>query len=495
METPVTIIIKTHFKEQLNLWIRGNKWLLILKVIVTMIGAFLLGLIVNPSQFFTPTEIVLFIVLQAIVISWLQTLLNIYQKLFSLNDLTFPFLTGIHKSSIILAISFINTVKNAIIGLGISWYFSAAHLALAPFYFVAFLICSFLSFLLAILFALFSTRFIKSVKWLIVFVFVIQIILLLFIFGVALTKIDVVTVPLIIYFVVALFILSFIYVKPNVIDRFYMISVDYFNKISQTSNKGKERISFVKMIKNPIVFKDVILLFANPITKIRFYVWIAAQVAILFMIEQKGLSFLIDYLPLSQSHEEWFAFQISLITTFLLFGEIPISLFHLDKGIIQWYIFTGVNGSKLFLSKAVLGFCILLVPSLLTISMYVLFLDLPIKSFVLIIAITFLSLLSLVITTLSISLFDINIESYSKPSESSMITEQIPQTNITYLSLLVGFLFLFIFYKYMFTSPTLGITDFITAIACNFLSAIIYRFSINRFEKKVTKYKTIGNDA
>ncbi|WP_461202031.1 hypothetical protein [Anoxybacillus sp. TBDG-1] len=495
METPVTVIVRTYFKEQMNLWRIGNKWLVFLKAITVIIGALLLGFIVNPSQLFTPTEIVLFIILQAVVISWLQTVLNIYQKLFSLNDLTFLFVTGINKSSIILAISFINAVKNAIIALGISLYFSTAHLALALFYFVVFFICSFLSFLLAILFVLFSTKFIKSMKWLILFVFVIQIVLLFSLIGVALTKMNVVTVPLVIYFVIALFALFFIYVKPNVIDRFYMISVDNFNKIPQTSHNGKERVSFVKMIKSPIVFKDAILLLVNPITKIRFYVWIIVHVSILFMIEQKGLSFLIDYLPLSQSHGEWFVFQISIITTFLVLGEIVISSFHLDKGVVKWYIFTGVDGRKLFFSKAILGFVILLVPSLLIITVYVFFLNLSIRSFVSIIMITFFSLLSLVITTLSISLFDINIEVYSKPSESSVITEQIPQTNITYLSLLVGFLLLFIFYKYMFISPSLGITDFIIAIACNFLSAIIYRLSMNRFENKVMRYRTVGNDA
>ncbi|MED0658303.1 hypothetical protein P4S75_13525 [Anoxybacillus ayderensis] len=494
METPVAVIVKTYFREQMNLWRIGNKWLFFLKAIAIVIGALLLGFIVNPSQLFTPAEIVLFIVLQAIVISWLQTVLNIYQKLFSLNDMTFPFLAGIHKSSIILAISLINAVKNTIIALGICLYFSTAHLALTLLYFVVFFISSFLSFLLAILFALFSTKFIKSVTWLVLFVFVIQIVLLFSLLGVAFTKISVMTVPLVIYFLIALFALFFICVKPNVMDRFYMISVDSFNKINKTYNKGKERVSFVKMIKSPIVFKDAILLFVNPITKIRFYVWIIAQVAILFMIEKKGLPFLIDYLPLSQSHEEWFVFQISIITPFLFFGEIVISSFYLDKGVFKWYILTGIKGRKLFFLKATLGFCILLAPSLLIITVYVLFLNLSITSFVSIVTITFFSLLSLVITTLSISLFDVNIEVYSKPSEPSVITEQIPQTNITYLSLLVGFLLLFIFYKYMFISPSLGVTDFITAIACNFLSVIIYSLSMNRFENKVIRYRKGGND-
>lgn len=493
----IQTIFYYYTKELFNDWYKSNKAVFFLKVIIIILSTLLISSYVSPGDNISNGGVISIIILQTIILTWLQTLLSIGSNLFSLNTLTYPAFLGVDKHTNTLALAMFYTYKNSLIGLGISIIFSESYYLLAV-YFIIYILSSILSFQLAMIFLVVWVRFIKSFNLLIITTFLSQFILLAGIMLLLYSDYQIgdirkvlnwISLFIALYILVSVCILLLSIIKKQKFNYLYVQSIDNYNNSVEIDNTTKGRITFIDSIMNPIFYKDLILTLTNPITKLRLYIWGAIQMILAYILLQKGLDFFFSILPFSSEQPEWFILHINLILTFVIFGEVILTFFQMDRGILAWFSFTAYNSSKIIRSKIILGFIILIIPTAIGIIIYSLILTINLSStFFILLEATF-CLVVISVATLSISSLEVkvNLSSKTEVISDSIVSEQIPQSKVTFVSLFVGFIFLFLFYvgiNRQLTNHMLGITTITVAITIT-ISMLLYLISTKIYVKNM----------
>lgn len=393
----------------------------------------------------------------------------------------------------IISYSLYLTYKNSIIGLAIAIILSQSFIQI-PIYFSVFVFSSLLSFQLAMTMLVGWLRFFKSLNYLIVIMFLGQTILIgaliyLIITNYQVQVIDkeIINLTIILYFLVSLIPIVVYLLKPQTFNQFYMRSIDNSYNQNKKSTVKNHRMVLLSKFKNPVIYKDTILVLTNPLTKVRGYLWGIIQFIMIYLILNNELVTLTAYLPFSSDQAEWFILHSSIIITYILFGEVVLSLFQTEKGIMMWYSITGFNSNKLLLSKITLGFSMLLTPTVISILTYSFLLRVNIGQIVIIISLASICLLTITTVTLCISLLEVEPEKFSKPLDHLTITEQIPQTPITLSSLFIGIMLLGLFYLFLYRKPILGIFDFLIIIISVILSILLFILGHKVFKNATLK--------
>lgn len=491
------IITFSLVKEDFNLWKLSNKAPFFLKSIFILVGAVLISYFINIEQVLSTNFLISFILIQTIIITWLQTLLGVGSKILFLNKVTMPILMGANIYENIISYSIYLTYKSSIIGLAIAIIFSQS-LFQIPIYFLVFVFSSLLSFQLAMSMLVGWLRFIKSLNYLIVIMFLGQIILLGVLIYLIMTNYQMqvingyfqtINLTMVIYFLISLIPIIIYILKPQKFNQFYMKSINNFCHQHKKTKVESSRWTFTSKFKNPVVYKDTILVLTNPLTKVRGYLWGIIQLLMIYLILNYEVITLTGYLPFSSDQAEWFILHSSIIVTYILFGEVVLSLFQTEKGIIRWYSITGFNSNKLLLSKIILGFSMLLIPSVISILTYSFLLYVNIGQIIIIISLAIICLLTITTIILSISFLEVEPKKFSEPLDHLTITEQIPQTQITLGSLFIGFILLGLFYLFLYRQPILGIFDFLMIIITVILSILFFILGHKVFKKRDTRIK------
>lgn len=86
----IQTIFYYYTKELFNDWYKSNKAVFFLKVIIIILSTLLISSYVSPGDNISNGGVISIIILQTIILTWLQTLLSIGSNLFSLNTLTYP---------------------------------------------------------------------------------------------------------------------------------------------------------------------------------------------------------------------------------------------------------------------------------------------------------------------------------------------------------------------------------------------------------------------
>lgn len=496
MNSVYTLLFFT-IKEQFNLWKSKNRFPFILQTLFLITAAFLISLIIKPVALISPNLALLIILFQSVILAWLQTLLSIGNKLFSLNKTTFPSLLGVNKYINILSLALFHTYKNSIIGLSISIIYANSYVQI-PLYFIVFLISTALSFQLAMYFLLLWVRITKSLNLLIIISFFSQFILIggiiyLISTDYQLENIDVLT-PILISFFILYFLIAFVpplinSISPKQFNILYRLSVNSYYDLNRAKNSQKQRFRFTDSFRNPVIYKDTILVLSNPITKVRLYLWGLIQVVIIYFIVEKETTFFTNFLPYSSEQPEWFVLQSSLIISYLIFGEVVLSLFQMDKGILQWYSFARFKSHTLLRSKMILGFILLMIPNTISILIYSFLTELELKTIFGTLLLSFTCLLIIVMITLGISSLEVHPKTFSKPLEHLVISQQIPQTTITFVSLFSGFFFLIIFYLSLNRDASLQKIDLMIVFSSLIFSLLFYVVCYKKHEKRLLAYQ------
>lgn len=483
----IQTIVYYYIKELFNEWNISNRSLFFLKITFIILGSFMISSFISPWEEFSTVNIIVIIILQIIILTWLQTLLDIGPSLFSLNKHTYPTLLGVNKHTNTLALAVFYTYKNGLIGLGVSIIFSESYY-LIPIYFILYLVTSILSFQFAMIFLVVWVRFIKSFNLLIILSFLSQFILLASITLLIYNNYQINNLEsvinglgllLVLYLFLSVSILALSTINKQRFNLFYIHSIDNFHNFGEKNDVNQGRITFLEATINPVFYKDLILTLTNPITKIRFYVWGIIQVLLVYTMLKKGLGFFVGILPFSSEHPEWFVLHINMIVTFLVFGEVILSFFKMDQGILQWYSFTKYKSEKILGSKIVLGFILLSIPNIISTMLFSLILNIKLSEMLFIIGASLICLLVISITTLSISSLEVNMneDSKFKTASDSIISEQIPQSTISYVSLFTGILYLVIFYLGLNRYSAFHMTDLIVITLIIILSILLYKIS------------------
>lgn len=476
-----------YIKELFNEWNASNKNVFFSKVIFMILVTSTISAYVSPWQKFSDINIIVIIIIQTIILTWLQTLSEIGSSLFSLNKRTYPTLLGVDKHANTLALAVFFTYKNSLLGLGISIIFSESYY-FTFLYFAIYLISSILSFQFAMIFLVVWIRFIKSFNLLIILSFLSQFVLLTVITLLIYKNYKIRNMEYVIngvglfsllYLLISAIILFLSIINKQRFNSFYLFSINNYHNFGKADNANKERVIFVNSIINPVIFKDLILTLTNPLTKVRLYVWGIIQVILIYILFQKGFMFFVNILPFSSEHPEWFVLHINVIITFLIFGEVVLSLFKMDQGILEWYSFTKYNSSKILRSKIMLGVTLLSIPNIISTMIYSLILGFNLSGILFIIVESIIFLLVITMSTLSISSLEVKTKKYSssKATNDTIVSEQIPESLTSYVSLFTGFILLIIFYLGINRYSEVHVLDFIAFTLSVIVSILLYQIS------------------
>ena len=492
----VATIFYFTIKEQFNLWKEKNPYSLIFKGLFLITGAVLISVLVEPQEILSTNVVILMILFQSMMLTWLQTFAVIGKKLFSLNKTTLPNFLGVSPYRNLLAIALFYTYRNSLLGFAISITFADSFLQV-PLNFVIFASAMFLSFQLTFVFVIRWVRITKSLNLLIVLGFIVQ---MTFIGGTVYMIATGYEPPLtgglmnvgfalfIIYFLIAVVQLLKNMRQSSQFQKVFRQSTNQYHDQVKQKRSSQKSFTFINHIKNPILFKDASLLLRSPITKIRVYIWMLIQALMIYVLVEKGVSFLTNVLPFASALPEWFVLHASLFINYLIFGEVVLTLFQTERGIIQWYSFTRFNIPSLVYSKVAVGFLLLMVPNTVSILIYSLLIGLNPLTMVMIMLFAAICSLGVVVLTLSISSIEIDYDKFSKSMEHVTVAQQIPQTGVTLISFFSGFVMLGLFYTSILRSSIL-LLDWLVSLLVLVVSLLMIGICIKIQMKRFTVYR------